>query len=273
MTTPPRITDTALLERISAYVDGALSPDDMAEIEALAAQDPAVLSEIESLQALDLQLNDAFDQLLDLPGADDLPPALQPAAAKPAAPIPPANLNRAPMAGFGRIAAMLALLAVGAAGGWIASQQSTPPAQQVAEARGWMAEVADYHRVYATQVRHLAEVPASEKDHIETWLGNTTGVPFAVPDLSASGYTFQGARLLVAAGKPVSQLLYTDTAGQVLAICAIAGGDADAAGTFNPRDFGDVQMVNWKTDTASYVVVGTPQMDLPALAAEVAREI
>lgn len=272
MTTPPRITDPALLERISAYVDGALSPDAMAEIEALAASDPAVLAEIESLQALDLQLNDAFDQMLELPGADALPPALQPPAPKSAASVPPANLNRAPRWGFGQIAAMLAMLLVGAGGGWFVAQQSAP-ATQVAEARGWMAEVADYHRVYATQVRHLAEVPASEKDHIEAWLGSTTGVPFTTPDLSAAGYTFQGARLLVAAGKPVSQLLYTDAAGQVLAICAIAGGDADAADVFTPRDFGDVQMVNWKTGSASYVVVGTPDMDLPLLARQVAQEI
>ncbi|WP_095590497.1 anti-sigma factor family protein [Actibacterium ureilyticum] len=266
MTTPSPITDPALLERLSAYVDGALSPDQMTEVEALAARDPAVLAEIESLQALDLQLNDAFDQMLDLPGADALPPALQPVA--PTA----ANLNQAPSWGFGQIAAMLAMLLVGAGGGWFVAQNSAPPAQ-VAQARGWMAEVADYHRVYATQVRHLAEVPASEKEHIEAWLGQTTGVPFKVPDLSAAGYTFQGARLLVAAGKPVSQLLYTDAAGQVLAICAIAGGDPEGTGEFTPRDFGDVQMVNWKTGTASYVVVGTPDMDLPVLARQVAQEI
>lgn len=272
MTTPPRITDPTLLERISAYVDGALSPDEMTEIEALAASDPAVLAEIESLQALDLQLNDVFGQMLEMPGAGVLPPALQPAAPKSAASAPPANLNRAPSWGFTQIAAMLAMLLVGTAGGWFVAQQSAAPTQ-VAQARGWMAEVADYHRVYATQVRHLAEVPASERDHIEAWLGKTTGVPFKVPDLSAAGYTFQGARLLVAAGKPVSQLLYTDAAGKVLAICAIAGGDAAAAGAFTPRDFGDVQMVNWKTDAASYVVVGTPDMDLQSLARQVAQEI
>ena len=269
MTTPPRITDPALLERISAYVDGALPPDAMDEVAALAARDPAVLAEIESLQALDLQLGDAFDGMLGAPGADALPPALQPAPA----PAAPANINRAPLWGMGRIAAMLALLLVGAGGGWIAARQGLGPAPQVAQARGWMAEVADYHRVYAKQVRHLAEVPATEQDHIEAWLGATTGVPFTVPDLAAAGYTFQGARLLVAAGKPVMQLLYTDAQDRVLAICAIAGGDPDAVGVFTPRDFDDVQMVNWKSPTASYVVVGTPGMDLPALAQQVAQEI
>lgn len=274
MSTPPRITDPALLERISAYVDGALDPAGMAEIETLATRDAAVLAEIEALQMLDGELGVAFSTLLAAPEAADLPPALRDETPEPELlPLPePANLDRAPLLSLARIAAAVALLLIGAGAGGLITARYMPPAQ-VAEAKGWMAEVADYHRVYAAQTRHLVEVPASEKDHIEAWLGKTTGVPFTTPDLSSAGFEFQGARLLVAAGKPVFQLIYTDAEGRVIAICALQGGDAEAIGAFSPRQFGDVHMVSWKSATASYVIVGEAEADLPKLAEIAAQDI
>lgn len=201
MTTP---LDEILLDRLSAYVDGALSAVEMAEIDVLAQNDPAVMAEIEALRALDLDLIAGFDAVL----ADPIPNNLMPPLATTTEPA--ANSNRASFS-VNRIAAALVMLAIGAGGGARATYQFAPRIkQQIAEvekSRGWMADIADYHRVYAGQTRHPAEVPASEKDHIEAWLGKTIGVPFTVPDLTASGFEFQGARLLVAAEKPVAQLL------------------------------------------------------------------
>ena len=111
------------------------------------------------------------------------------------------------------------------------------------------------------------EVPASEKDHIETWLTKTVGIKIEVPDLAASGYDFQGARLLVVGGKPVAQLLYTDTNGKVIAICGLqtdSGPDSD--GGFTNKSFDAVDMVRWDRPGASYVLVGDPGAKLMPLA-------
>ena len=326
--------------RISAYLDGALSPEEAARLEAEAAASPDFAAELEAARAVDAELKGAFDALLEAP----LPPALAAvvsgstapgtrvedagptvAAAAPVSDAPagppevseaepgepgtaametpeearpdadarevppagaglrdeprqaafePANTNRRPIfsASF---AAMLALLLVGAGGGALITR-AIAPNEELADGhatRGWMAEIADYHRVYARQSRHLAEVPASETAHIETWLGNETGVPFTVPDLAASGFTFQGARLLVAGGKPVAQLLYTDAEGRVLALCALELAGAEP-GDFEARSFGvDIEMVRWNGPGSAWVAVGTPGMPLETVARAAAEEV
>ena len=58
------------------------------------------------------------------------------------------------------------------------------------------------------------EVGAEEKPHIEKWLSARVGKDVPVPDFSTHGLTFAGARMLVAAGKPVAQYLYTQADGR-----------------------------------------------------------
>lgn len=194
--------------------------------------------------ALNDDMRDAFDGLLDMRA----PPAL---SDSPISNPVPANTNRAP---WKALAAMLVLGAfLGSGAAWI-TQSAVPPVQ-IAANRSWLAEVADYHQIYARQTRHLAEVPASERDHIEKWLGKEIGVAFAVPDLANAGWTFQGARLLVAAGKPVAQLLYTDASGSVIALCALQNGSGVAADTAL-KTFGTIHMATWKSATGSFAFVG-----------------
>jgi anti-sigma factor RsiW len=262
--------DPALLDQLSAYLDGALSPDDNLAIERLIEADPAIAAEFEALSRVDQVTRTAFDSLL----ADPIPVALARAIAQtvdraPVANLPPmqaANISGPPI--WRTLAAALALLLIGGAGGAYFTRASAP--DQVASTMGWLDQVADYHLVYATQKRHLVEVPASQTDHLQKWLADTTGVAFTVPDLAASGLTFQGARLLVASGKPVAQLLYTDAAGQVVALCFLAGGNA-AAGTgttpLQTRNAKGVNMVWWNSKDASYVVVGpSTGVDLQSIA-------
>jgi anti-sigma factor RsiW len=99
-------------------------------------------------------------------------------------------------------------------------------------------------------------VPASGDARIENWLASSVGVNFAVPDLSGRGLTFEGARLLVAGGKPVAQLMYKNEDGDVFAICFLKSkpGTSDGKMTESIRD--DIAMISWQKSGASYVVVG-----------------
>lgn len=248
--------------QISAWLDGTLSAAERAALEAEALADPGLAAEMQAYQAQDAELAAAFDALLDAP----LPDALSAAVAAPAqaSPAPvPANLSRAPIRAL--LAASLAFLLIGGAGGAYVTRAYFPKAQIVEVSPGWMAQVASYHRIYARQARHLAEVPASEQDHIEAWLGKETGVDFTVPDLSQAGFTFEGARLLVAADKPVVQLLYRDASGRVVALCALAS-TREAEG-FETRQFGaDITIVRWAKPGADWVAVGDSGADLMAVA-------
>lgn len=271
-----------ILDKLSAYLDGELSDANAKAVEILVEKDPEIAAELEQLTQADAAFGEAFEQMLNDPVPIDLARAIEQAPSTESNEVPvAANQSTAPRYGFGSIAAGLALLFIGVGIGGYSAQKYLPGPDpemiEVAMGRGWLAEVADYHRVYAKETRHLVEVPASEQEHLETWLANVTGVDVAVPDLSNDGWTFQGGRLLVAASKPVAQLIYTDANGQVIALCYLEGGDAAVAGgrsDFNNRDFDDIATVSWKSRDASFVVVGpSTGVDLPGVADEISKTI
>lgn len=234
-------------EKLSAFLDGELPQAETREIEQALESDVALQAELEALMAADGLAQDAFAEMLEEP----VPVALA-GAIKNAPVIEVAN---APSLPSGRrwlaVAATVVALILGSIVGYVGGlSQGT----QVAAAPGWLSDIADYHKVYAGQKRHLVEVGADEADHIETWLTATVGADVRVPDLSAQGLTFRGGRLLVAAGKPVAQLMFTDAEERVVALCLIATDDPQDG--FAERDFGAFDFVTWGAGNANFVVVG-----------------
>lgn len=251
------LVDPFLSEKLSAYLDGALPEADRVAIEALIAADPAAGAEFDALTRVDAAMALGFKDMLDRPVPLTLARAIEA--------TPPEENARDRGQGFGRakalraIAASVLLVCIGAVGGALLTRAYAPPVELSEAAPGWLDHVVEYHAVYAAQGRHLVEVPATEAAHLETWLSETTGVDFRAPDLSAQGLTFEGGRLLVANGKPVAQLMYRDSAGQVVAVCFMAGGDTGAADGLTPfadRQVDGFDLVSWKDSEASYVVIG-----------------
>ncbi len=241
-------------DQLSARLDNALPAPEAAAIDRALAADPALKARYDALAAADAAARADFAAMLAAP----LPLSL--ARAVGSAPAVPARAANADRPLWTRLAAGLVLLAIGAGGGWMAARQSTP-------ARDWIADVGDYHAVYAAQTRHLAEVPASEADHIVTWLTAQVGPQAEIPDLTANGLTFEGARLLVADGKPVAQLMYSDAAGQVVALCWIAS-DKPPTDAATPRALGAFDAFVWGEPGARYILIGPKGYPtLPAIAA------
>jgi anti-sigma factor RsiW len=263
--------DPALVDRISAYLDGALPAAEVAELEALIARDPAVAAEVEALRGIDALLAKGFQEMLDRPVPLHLARAIE-AEPRVSGSVASGSLAAFPgrMSGLSAIAASLVLIGIGAAGGMLVTRAMAPAVEVAVAEPGWLDDVAEYHAIYATQGRHLVEVPASELAHLETWLAEMTGVPFRAPDLSASGLTLEGGRLLVAAGKPVAQLMYRDAEGRVVAVCFKAGGGAVAGEgrtEFADRRIADLDLVSWKSRDAAFVVIGDAgRPDLRAIA-------
>ncbi|MEL7343956.1 MAG: anti-sigma factor [Pseudomonadota bacterium] len=245
-------------EKLSAFLDGELSPRETAAIEEALAEDPALQAELERLMEADTLAQAAFQDMAEEP----VPLAM--AAAIKSAPVAelPANTAAAPFARIGQLLAVAVLcLGIGGGGGWFAAQNDVPPVQTA----GWIADIADYHAVYSGQVRHLVEVPAEEANHIQTWLTATIGADVTIPDLSEHGLTFEGARLLVAAGKPVSQLMFSDAQGRVVALCQIANPTPQAEPKRDTLD--GFALISWGGTGANFVVVGDEdRSDLDAIA-------
>lgn len=71
-----------ITERLSAYLDGALDPAEMAAVETDAARDPAVAAELARLQDHDAVLRQAFDAPMGEDVPEHLLAMLRPAASK-----------------------------------------------------------------------------------------------------------------------------------------------------------------------------------------------
>jgi len=184
------------------HVDGALPPERAASVERAAAADPQLAARLEADRTVGRALHAAFDPIL----SEALPQRL--AAVQP----------RRRLAAVGRAAAAVALVAVGAAGGWFARDVLAPHAAQAPAAAALPYAAATAHRVFAVEVRHPVEVGANEEAHLVQWLSRRLGSPIRSPRLDDFGYQLVGGRLLVAAGGPAAQLMYQTAAGQRLTL-------------------------------------------------------
>ncbi len=250
--------------QLSAYLDGELDEASARRIEDVLAHDPAAQAELDALIAADAVAQEVFAAELDAP----VPFALAQQIKSTPMEEPTAAPARRPM--WSAIAASAVFFVMGGFGGF-ALRGEAPPVQTA----GWLADIADYHAIYASQGRHLVEVGADESDHIETWLGNTIGATFNIPELSEFGLTFEGGRLLVANGKPVAQLMYRNAEGSVVALCLQRSNrPTQDSVTFRDQTINGFDFVSWTADGADYVVIGPEGLpDLDTIAAQAALDI
>ncbi len=278
------ITRDNLNDYLVAYVDGELSAAEMGRVEVLLADDPKAQKLRDVLRGQSETLKGLQGDILEQPvpaglidairgqagGGDSL--GFKPANQSSPDVRSPAAVVSSPAPGGSRsrlwlVAASVAFLVMGSAGGFVAGgRYGVAPVAQ----NDWLSQVAAYHGIYAKEKRHLVEVSADETPHIEAWLGKRLGRNLVVPDLSASGAEFKGARLLGINGKPVAQLIYQMPGGEPFALCVMPSGKGDLAPATAQR--ADLNMVEWRQDGYAYVVVGWEDENALHRFAEPARQ-
>ncbi|UEM25349.1 anti-sigma factor (plasmid) [Skermanella mucosa] len=240
---------------LAAYVDGELDSDQLAEVGSFLAKNEGARRKVEELRAVTARLRThCSDQRFGAPPERFL--AL-------ADPDRPAVMKRSLLRTFSdsrwrrhALAASLLLLIGGnyvfdAAWRW--SQEAASMSAEILE------EIAEYHIIYAREKEHLVEVPAARKTHIEQWLGNRLDRELIVPDLSRQGLDFAGARMLVLAGNPVAQLIYTRSAGAPVALCITVG--EPSSRSFAVEKHHGINVGHWNENGYTYVVVGAMSKD------------
>ncbi len=255
---------TPLEIRLSAFMDGETSREEKEELEKLIASDPNARRIFDELKHGSDVGRKAFDEVLKEPVPLALVRSIKstqpPKTREPSPRITRHSLKLAPT-GRQSLAAALILFAVGGGIGYLFGMQpadvpaSAPPTPSQLMTRNWLDDIAAYHRIYARQPQHMVELQASQLDEIAKWLASTAGVKFNFPDLAADGLVFQGARMSVAAGKPVGQLIYKNLDGDVVAIC-FTKTDGIADDDFNETIKDDISIVSWHRNGATYAVVG-----------------
>jgi anti-sigma factor RsiW len=227
---------------LHAYADGELDGAERNDMEQLIAASPEARQELAAIRRQKEAVKGSFSGV-----ADEVVPAKLLAAAR-------RPLSRrwgwAP-----NLAAALALLIIGGAGGWLASARVNSVAMASLPERAFSA-----YEVYAVEVRHPVEVPASEQDHLQAWLSKRVGAPFKVPDLADKGYTLLGGRLLADGAKPAGLLVYEDAAKKRLTIF-VAGNAAGNEIPFEIERRGKLVTCFWRDKDLVYAFVGENSAD------------
>ncbi len=230
-------------DEIQALVDGRLDPGRRAEVEDWLSENPDEASRVADLREISGTIERVYGPLSERP----IPARFQNVGA-PAVARSPAW----------RVAAMIALIAVGAAGGWFANEAVGPGVDpNVTLARG----AVKAHQMYSREVRHAVEVPASEEAHLVAWLSKRLDAPLRAPNLDGEGYRLVGGRLLPASESgPAAQFMYEAESGERLTLYVeqnLAGGET----AFRFTEYDDVSAFWWKDGPLAYVLIGRGERD------------
>jgi len=200
--------DDALL---SAWIDGELTPEQRAEVDAWLREHPEDAARVRAWGADARALRAALDGVLDEPVPQALTQTVARRRPRWARFIAGSSISSASR---WRAAAVLAAFAFGGVVGaglmWRLHPLARPAAAPIAAGApdgAWVQRAAVAHSVYVPEVRHPVEVRAQE-EHLSRWLTRRCNVPVKLFDLRAQGFELVGGRLLPDASGPSAQLMY-----------------------------------------------------------------
>ena len=242
-------------DEIQALVDDRLDPARRAEIESWLLSNPDAAARVADLRAQREAVEQAFSGLLDRP----VPAQLQNIDAL-------VSVQPSPV---WRMAAMIELVVVGAAGGWFANDAIN---QSQVVATAFTQDAVRAHSLYVGEKRHAVEVNAQEEKHLVAWLSRRLQNELVAPDLSAQGYQLVGGRLLPASVTgPAAQFMYETGGGERITIYI----EQDETGRGNDFEFTSYDGVSafwWKDGPLAYVLIGKKDRDQLLALARATRE-
>lgn len=223
-------------ERLTAYLDGEMSPEERAAFEEQLEQDPALSERAASWG----QTDDLLQSLVPSPSDTHMQGLLT------------ANQTSEPRWAKRHIAAALLTFIVGGAGGYGINLMTTPDPQiLVVQAT---IDAADAHRLFTAEVRHAVEVRADETEHLQTWLTKRMGREMTVPQLEDHGFNFVGGRMLPFEGKAAAQYMYETAEGERLTLFMARTND-EAQTSFRFLEDQDLNTIRWQEGPWVFVVV------------------
>ena len=255
--------DAITEDDLHAYVDGLLSDDDRAAVEAWLAERPEEQSRVEDWKRQGESLRNVF------------------ASYAAAHPRDASMLTREEVARAWRLkplllrtaAAFLIFTAGAAAGRLLPWSVSTPQDVVLASLTTDIpAQAKSAYLIYASEVRHPVEVGAGEQQHLATWLGKRLGYPFAIPDLSKIGYDLVGGRLIPVSGKPGAMLMYQDRTGRRVTVL-IGHNEENRTTSFRMASADGIETFYWIDNELGYAVSAElTRAEVQAIAEECYRQ-
>lgn len=229
-------------EELIAYFEDALPPAERAALEARLAQDPRAQALLEDWARQNEDIRALYGETDTEPVPARLREALRPS------PAPRAPLLRQALAA-------MALLVLGLVGGWAGHARLGTPAPVPALAEAALTA----HNTYVVEVVHPVEVPASQRDHMDSWMSKRIGAPVSPPDLSASGFALMGGRVLPAGDRVAGLYMYENAQGLRITLYVAQQEAGDSAFRFG----GDRQTesLHWGEGGLGFVLTGALPRD------------
>ena len=225
---------------LHAYVDAALSPERLAEVEAYLAVHPDEAQRVADYRTQKMDLQALFRPVLDEP----LPDRLQHLIARPVVAVDGLKRPFLPRWSLQRIAAGLLMAALGGVGGWLGHAQYQS-VDAVARHSPLPRQAAVAHVVFSPDIRRPVEVRAEQEDQLVAWLSKRLGSPVRPPKLGALGYELIGGRLLPGNSGPVAQFMYHDASGQRLTLYVTTENTVNQETGFRFAQEGAVNVFYW----------------------------
>lgn len=223
---------------LHAIVDGRLTPDRRAEVEAYLSTHPNDAARLQGYQEQKAALHALFDPVLN----EEIPLNMYRPIRRPAWRT---YVLRA-------AAAALYLFVGGVAGWWLHSARMLEEAATVA----FVEQAAIAHTVYTPEVRHPVEVTAKQEVHLVKWLSKRLGTKVQAPQLVELGYHLVGGRLLPGARSPAAQFMFEDERGVRLTLYVRRNDGFNKDMAFRFAQEGRVSLFYWIDGPLGYALVG-----------------
>lgn len=234
-------------DRLLAYVDGLLSPEEVIDIERQLVGDAGAREILEALRASDLPYRKAVDSLIDVPDLTHISRTFRSHA----------QSNGSTF--LSRYAPLAASIAVFFVIGLLAGRHVFPPeAQQPTKWAIWVDRIASYQALYSRNTLAMRNPPAERRVRQMQRVNNAIGTTVAAPDLSSLAADFKYARLYKIDGQPLAQIAYLPKKGEPFSLCFMKTDKPDRGPKYLTAHGQNV--VAWRKNGVEYFFVGeTPR--------------
>tara|TARA_R110002072_G_scaffold140427_4_gene284699 strand:- start:1872 stop:2639 length:768 start_codon:yes stop_codon:yes gene_type:complete len=236
-------------EKLLAYADGRLSPEEIAEIDRLLPEDEQAREILAALKKSDLPYREAAETLIDIPDLSHLEALIR---THRAAPRPSLMSRYAPIA-----ASVAVFFVVGLLAGQHLFPTAPPKPSQWAV---WVDRIASYQALYTRETLPMGNPPVSRKTGQMQRVADLLGVPVTAPDLAALDADYKYAKILAIDGKPLAQIAYLPKSGEPFSLCLMKTDKADHAPRYSTAH--GLNVASWRSGGIAYVYVGKTPRDV-----------
>ena len=236
-------------EKLLAYADGLLSPDQVADVDRLLVDDAEARELLAALKRSDLPYREAAETLIDVPDLSRIAARIQ--SYEPAA--RPSVLKR-----FAPLAASIAVFFVV---GLLAGQHVFPPdAPKPTQWAVWVDRIASYQALYTRDTLPMGNPPVSRKTGQMLRVSKLLGAPITAPDLAALDADYKYAKVFAIDGLPLAQIAYLPKSGAPFSLCLMKTDKPDHEPKYSQAH--GVNVASWRSKGIAYVYVGNTPRDV-----------